>query len=58
MRECNSVKVGKENHLEEIISDLKISGYTFSLSVPKIWNETISEKQAKAPSVDAFKRYF
>ena len=58
MRQCNSVKVGKENQLVETNSELKITGYTFFYSVPKIWNVTITAKQAKAPSVDAFKKHF
>ena len=58
MRQCNSVKVGKEFQLIEPSPELKITGYTFFLSIPKIWNETISPEQAKAPSAEAFKKHF
>ena len=57
-RECNNVKVGPENEIEEPEWRLDIARKTFFFSTPKLWNDTISSSQANAPSVEAFKRHF
>ena len=57
-RYCNTANVGKENQLMEPISKLKVTGHTFFYSIPKMWNQIITSKQAKAPSVEAFQRHF
>ena len=56
-RKCNSPTVGQEYHLKEPQSRLQVTGCTFFYEIPKIWNEMITNEQAKAPSVDAFKRH-
>ena len=58
IRECNFAKVGHENQLLEQTSRLKVIGNTFFFSIKKIWNETITPQQAKAPSIEAFKQHF
>ena len=57
-RKCNDTNVGFDNQLIEPVPNLQTSGKTFFYSIPKIWNQHVSASQAKAPSVDAFKRYF
>ena len=42
----------------EPISKLKVTGHTFFYSIPEMWNQFITPKQAKAPSVEAFQRHF
>ena len=58
LRQCNNVKVGFENQLEETEPRLKLTSKTFFYSTPKLWNNSISPAQANAPSVDAFKQHF
>jgi len=57
-RTCNMTKVGAENHLIEPKARLQVTESTFFYNTPKLWNETITEIQAKAPSVDSFKKHF
>ena len=57
-RTCNMSKVGAKNHLIEPKARLQVIEKTFFYSTPKLWNETISETQAKTPSVDSFKKHF
>ena len=57
-RKCKSAKVGKEYQLVEPISTIHAASKTFFYSIPKVWNETVSNKQANAPSADAFKEHF
>ena len=57
-RECNTAKVGIENQLFEPASELKMAAKTFFYSIPKIWNQSVTPLQAKAPSVDAFREHF
>ena len=57
-RKCNSVPVGYENELTEPQARLQIVEPTFFYSIPALWNQHVSERQAKSPSVDTFKTYF
>ena len=57
-RKCNEVKVGLENQLDEPTSSIEIAQKTFFFATPKLWNNSVSPKQANAPSVDAFKHHF
>ena len=57
-RHCNTAKVGKEYQLMEQNANLQIIGHTFFFSIPKLWNQMVTPKQAKAPSVEAFQRHF
>ena len=57
-RTCNMSKVGAENQLVEPKARLQITQSTFFYDTPKLWNRTITETQAKAPSVDSFKKHF
>ena len=57
-RQCNNVKVGPQNEIEEPECKLDIPRYTFFFSTPNLWNKTISPSQADAPSADAFKQHF
>ena len=57
-RKCNMSTVVPEYHLVEPISQLKVSKSTFFYATPKLWNDNVSQKHAKAPSVDSFKKYF
>ena len=57
-RECNSVKVGTENRLEEPNSNIQTAESTFFFSVPKFWNHRVTPMQADAKNVDSFKRFF
>ena len=56
-RKCNSPTVGQEYQLKEPQSRLQVTGSTFFYEMPKKWNELVTNEQAKAPSVDAFKRH-
>ena len=58
MRICNSAPVGYQNQLIEPQATLHVTESTFFYSIPEIWNQRVTEKQAKSPSVDAFKAYF
>ena len=55
IRECNAPTVGHEYHLKEPPEGLQTTQNTFFFSIPKIWNQKVTEEQARAPSVDAFK---
>ena len=57
-RKCNEVKVGYENQLAEPSCSIEVAQKTFFFATPKLWNNSVSTKQAKAPSVDAFKLHF
>ena len=57
-RKCNEVRVGTENQLLEPPSRLDVTGHTFFYSTPKLWNNNVTPKQANAPSIDSFRRYF
>ena len=48
----------QENLLKERFSRLDSTQKTFFYAVPKLWNKYISPTQAKAPTVDSFKKYF
>ena len=54
-RQCNGVKVGFENQIEEPQARLDVNRSNFFYSTPKLWNNTLSPTQANAPSIDAFK---
>ena len=56
-RKCNEVKVGVNNQLLEPHS-LLTNNKTFFYVAPRLWNKTVTEEQAEAPSCEAFKRYF
>ena len=56
-RKCNQVKVGLNNQLFEPHSILT-NNKTFFYATPRLWNNTVTEEQAEAPSCDAFKKYF
>ena len=58
MRSCNSAPVGYQNQLIEPQATLHVTESTFFYSIPEIWNQRVTEQQAKSPSVDAFKAYF
>ena len=58
MRECNFATVGPKYQLMETQSRLKVTESTFFYAIPPIWNEMVLEKQAEAPSIDAFKKHF
>ena len=57
-RKCNEVRVGTENQLLEPPSRLDVTGHTFFYTTPKLWNNNVTPKQANAPSIDSFRRYF
>ena len=57
-RTCNQPKVGFENQLVEPQAKLLTTGKTFFFAAPRLWNKTISQEQANAPSSDAFKKHF
>ena len=57
-RQCNAPNVGFENLLIEPEARLHDTEKTFFYSIPKIWNQTVTVSQAKAPSADAFKKHF
>ena len=48
----------QENLLKERFSRLDSAQKTFFYAVPKLWNKSITPAQAKARTVDAFKKYF
>ena len=50
--------IGKEYLLEEKHSRLDQAQKTFFFSVPALWNNSITDKQAKSKNVDSFKKYF
>ena len=53
-RVCKGVKY-PESQLIEPLSKLDNVQTTFFYSIPKLWNKTVTETLAKAPSIDAFK---
>ena len=57
-RTCNQPKVGTENQLVEPQATLVTTGKTFFFATPRLWNKTVTQEQANAPSCDAFKKYF
>ena len=57
-RQCNESRVGAQNQLVEPQPRLDVTASTFFYSIPKIWNNSVTPKQANAPSVDAFKTHF
>ena len=57
-RQCNEVKVGAKNQLLEPQSRLDVTSHTFFYTTPKLWNNSVTPNQAKAPSIDAFRRHF
>ena len=57
-RVCNEVPVGAINQLFEPEARLTTTGKTFYYSAPKLWNQKLTPKQAKASSIDAFKNMF
>ena len=57
-RDCNAANIGKENQLMEPNSNLKVTSNPFFYSIQKLWNQIVTPKQAKAPSVEAFQRHF
>ena len=57
-RTCNQVKVGHENQLIEPQSRLDVVKSTFIYAAPQLWDNQVTPLQAKAPSVDAFKKHF
>ena len=54
----NEVKVGYENQLVELSGKIEVANNTFFFATPKLWNNSITAKQANAQSFDAFKRHF
>ena len=48
--------IGTEFHLFEPSSRLQVTEKTFFYSTPKLWNQNVTDSQAKAPSVDSFKK--
>ena len=58
IRPCNEAKVGFKNQLAVPPNRIDITGHTFFYNAPRVWNNTISENQANAPSIDAFKNHF
>ena len=57
-RQCNAPNVGIENQLIEPRPRLQTVGKTFFFSIPAIWNQRVTQSQAKSPSVDAFRNHF
>ena len=57
-RQCNAPNVGIKNQLIEPRPILQGTAKTFFYSIQKMWNQRITESQAKSPSVDAFRHYF
>ena len=57
-RGCNITNVGIENQVIEPQSRLQNTGKTYFFSIPKLWNQKVTPAQARAPSVDAFKKHF
>ena len=55
-RRCNMSTIGTEFHLFEPSSRLQVTENTFFYSTPKLWNLNVTDSQAKAPSVDSFKK--
>ena len=53
-RKCKGVKF-PECQLMEPFSKIDNVKATFFYALPKIWNATVTEALAKAPSIDAFK---
>ena len=51
MRSCNSAPVGYQNQLIEPQATLHVTESTFFYSIPEIWNQRVTEQQAKSPSV-------
>ena len=56
-RQCNLPTVGLKNQLIEPPIGLHVTKSTFFYSIQKIWNSKVTEAQAEAPSIDAFKNY-
>ena len=56
-RQCNEARVGVKHELLEPRSRLDVTGCTFFYATPILWNN-MPEKQAKAPSIEAFKTHF
>ena len=50
--------INQEYLLEERYSRVDEVQKTFFYSVPFLWNNTVTAKQAKARNVDIFKKYF
>ena len=49
---------GFKNQLMEPQPRLDVTASTFFLETPRIWNNSVTPKQANAPSVEAFKSHF
>ena len=57
LRKCNG-NTNLKHQLQEHIPRLEVTGKTFFLSIPRLWNQRVTETQASATSIDAFKRHF
>ena len=56
---CLTIKnIRQKSLLEETHSMLVIAQKTLFYSVPILWNNLVSTKQAMAPSIEGFKKYF
>ena len=49
-------KIRNDHHLKIPFSKVDMAKKTFFFDVPLLWNSHVSAKQAKAPSIEAFKR--
>ena len=57
-RNCKGFTITNQNHLSEPYARLDVVKSTFFYATPNLWNLNVTPKQAKAPSVDAFKTHF
>ena len=55
-RKCKGIKF-PEYQLIETFSTIDNAQSTFFYAIPKLWNETVTEALANAPSIDAFKNH-
>ena len=57
-RKCSDVLPGPDYQLEEPFARIKTVQNTFYFDVPKLWNITVTQKQASSSTIDSFKSYF
>ena len=57
-RKCKGKILQSQYQLEEPLSKVEMSGKTFFYAVPSLWNSNITDSQAKALSLEAFKQQF
>ena len=57
-RKCKGKVPTSQYQLEEPFCKVDMSKKTFFHAVPRLWNSSITDSQANAPSVEAFKQHF